>query len=110
MYESSQRGTASANPPALRSSPLRAAQYAQLEARHQRTFEAKQREVHALVDAMRARDANATAQATARVRALQAEDGATRAAAVSLIQKSDKAADSSDTNYIFLTFVVNTLP
>jgi SSS family transporter len=87
-----------------------AAQYAQLEARHKQTFEAKQREVHALVDAMRARDANATAQATARVRALQAEDGATRAAAVSLIQKTDKAADSSDTNYIFLTFVVNTLP
>jgi len=87
-----------------------AGQYAQLEARHKRTFEAKQREVHALVDAMRARDANATAQATARVRALQAEDGATRTAAVSLIQKTDKAADSSDTNYIFLTFVVNTLP
>ena len=87
-----------------------AAQYAQLEARHQRTFQAKQREVHALVDAMRAHDANATAQATARVRALQQEDGVTRAAAVSLIQKTDKAADSSDTNYIFLTFVVNTLP
>src|SRR6266498_1532032 len=87
-----------------------AAQYAQLEAQHQRTFQAKQREVHALVDAMRAHDANATAQATARVRALQQEDGVTRAAAVSLIQKTDKAADSSDTNYIFLTFVVNTLP
>jgi SSS family solute:Na+ symporter len=87
-----------------------AAQYAQLEAQHQRTFQAKQREVHALVDAMRARDANATSQATARVRALQQEDGVTRAAAVSLIQKTDKAADSSDTNYIFLTFVVNTLP
>ena len=87
-----------------------ARQYAQLEAQHQKTFEAKRTEVHALVDAMRARDANATAQATARVRELQKEEGATRAAAVSLIRKSDKAADSSDTNYIFLTFVVQTLP
>jgi len=86
------------------------AEYAQLEARHQRTFEAKRTEVHRLVEAMRARDANATAQATARVRELQKEDGATRAAAVSLIRKADKAADPSDTNYIFLTFVVSTLP
>ena len=87
-----------------------AAQYAQLEAQHQKTFEAKREEVHRMVDAMRARDANASAQATARVRELQKEDGATRAAAVSLIRKSDKAADASDTNYIFLTFVVQTLP
>ena len=87
-----------------------ARQYAQLEAQHQKTFEAKRTEVHALVDAMRARDANATAQATARVRELQKEDGATRAAAVSLIRRTDAAADSSDTNYIFLTFVVQTLP
>jgi len=87
-----------------------ARQYAQLETQHQKTFEAKRTEVHALVDAMRARDANATAQATARVRELQKEDGATRAAAVSLIRKTDAAADSSDTNYIFLTFVVQTLP
>jgi SSS family transporter len=87
-----------------------AAEYAQLEAQHQKTFAAKQTEVHALVDAMRAHDENATAQATERVRALQKEDGATRAAAVSLIRKTDKAADSSDTNYIFLTFVVRTLP
>src|ERR1051326_2337609 len=86
------------------------AEYAQLEARHQRTFEAKRTEVHRLVEAMRARDANATAQATARVPELQKEDGATRAAAVSLIRKADKAADPSDTNYIFLTFVVSTLP
>jgi Na+/proline symporter len=59
---------------------------------------------------MRAHDANATAQATERVRALQKEESATRAEAVSLIRKTDKAADSSDTNYIFLTFVVQTLP
>jgi Na+/proline symporter len=59
---------------------------------------------------MRAHDANATAQATERVRALQEEEKATRAAAVSLIHKTNKAADESDTNYIFLTFVVQTLP
>src|SRR4029079_1754715 len=52
----------------------------------------------------------ATAQATARVRALQNEEKATGAAAVSLIRKSNAAADASDTNYIFLTFVVQTLP
>jgi SSS family transporter len=87
-----------------------AAQYAQLEAQHQKTFAAKREEVHALVDAMRAHDAAATARATERVRALQNEEKATRAAAVSLIRKSNAAADASDTNYIFLTFVVQTLP
>ena len=87
-----------------------AAQYAELEAQHQKTFAAKREEVHALVDAMRAHDAGATAQATERVRALQNEEKATRAAAVSLIRKSNAAADASDTNYIFLTFVVQTLP
>ncbi len=86
------------------------AEYAQLEAKHRQTFEAKRAEVHRLVEAMRAHDASATAQATARVRELQKEDGVTHAAAVSLIRKTDKAADTNDTNYIFLTFVVQTLP
>jgi SSS family solute:Na+ symporter len=86
------------------------AEYAQLEARHERTFAAKRAEVRTLVEAMRARDKEAAARATTRVRALQAEASATHAEALALIRKNDKAADTSDTNYIFLTFVIHTLP
>jgi SSS family solute:Na+ symporter len=87
-----------------------AGEYAQLEARHQRTFEAKRAEVHQLVDAMRAHDASAVAGATERIHALQKEESVTRTAAADLIRKNDRTAETSDTNYVFLGFVVQTLP
>lgn len=87
-----------------------AAQFEKLELQHRRNFVAKRGAVHELVNAMRTGDPATNAVATAAVRSLQAKDGETHKAAVDLLRKNDPKADSSDTNYIFLTFVIRFLP
>src|SRR5207253_4860305 len=87
-----------------------AASYEQLELQHRENFVAKRGAVRELVHAMRTGDPAANAAATASVRALQVKDGETRKAAIDLLKKNDPKADASDTNYIFLSFVIRFLP
>src|SRR5206468_6102261 len=47
---------------------------------------------------------------TIALRDVERRDAATRAAAANLIRRNDPKADGSDTNYIFLTFVIHFLP
>jgi len=86
------------------------ASYSALEKQHEQTFVKKRDEVRALVGAMHANDASRVAGATERLRALQKTDGATRTAAVGLIRKNNPLADTSDANFVFLTFVIQFLP
>jgi Na+/proline symporter len=81
-----------------------------LEAKHNAQFVEKRTRVHALVDAMRAGDSQTVERATTALRAAQAEEKSTHAAAVELLKRNDKKADGIDTNYIFLTFVLRFLP
>ncbi len=87
-----------------------AADYERLEEQHRQTFVAKRTAVRQLVSAMRINDDAASAAATASVRTLQAQDAETHKAAVDLLKKNDPKADASDTNYIFLSFVIRFLP
>jgi SSS family solute:Na+ symporter len=87
-----------------------AAEYETLEAQHQTQFNEKRADVQRLLTAMRAHDDAATAVATTALREVQQRETATRTAAASLINRTQPGADNSDTNYIFLTFVIDYLP
>jgi solute:Na+ symporter, SSS family len=93
----------------VRNSP-HAAEYRALETAHQATFAAKRDTATQLVAAMDANDAAAVEQKTAELRTLQQRDEATRKAASALIRKNDPRADAADTDYVFLTFVIQNLP
>ncbi|HEV7919658.1 MAG TPA: sodium:solute symporter [Thermoanaerobaculia bacterium] len=87
-----------------------AANYAELEDAHRANFVQKREYVRQLVTAMRANDSAGAYVAQEKVRAIQVRDAATRKAAIDLIRRNDAAADVSDTNYIFLSFVLRFLP
>jgi len=87
-----------------------AADYNRLEAQHRQQFVEKRADVQTLLAAMRAHDSAATAAATTVLREVQTRETATRAAAAALIGRTQPGADNSDTNYIFLTFVIDYLP
>lgn len=87
-----------------------AGDYARLEDEHRAVFVKRREAVRGLVQAMRSGDTVATTAATTRVQALQARDAVTRQAAIDLMKKNDPRADASDTNYVFLTFVIRFLP
>jgi Na+/proline symporter len=87
-----------------------ASQYAALERTHAANFAAKRDGMREMLAAMRAGDHARADAATARVRALQATEAGTHKAAATLIGKADPAADTNDTNYVFLSFVIGFFP
>ncbi len=93
----------------VRASPY-AAEFQSLEDTHAKTFTQKRAAAADLVVAMNAKDAPAVEKKTAELRFLQKRDEETRKAASALIKKNDPRADAADTDYIFLTFVIQNLP
>jgi solute:Na+ symporter, SSS family len=87
-----------------------AAEFSALESTHQETFTQKRLAATELVAAMKSDDASATAAKTRALHLLQERDKETRSAASALIRKNDPRADKADTDYVFLTFVMNNLP
>lgn len=86
------------------------AEYRALESTYQRTFAAKRSTATQLVAAMNAKDSAAVERKTTELQMLQGRDEATRRAASELIRKNDPRADAADTDYVFLTFVMQNLP
>ena len=84
--------------------------YARLETVHRQTFEVKRQHVDQLVTAVRAGDEQRADAVTSQLRTLQKRESEIRKEAVSLLKKNDPLADSTDTNYVFLTFVIQNLP
>ncbi|HEX7708985.1 MAG TPA: sodium:solute symporter [Thermoanaerobaculia bacterium] len=87
-----------------------AAEFQSLEQTHESTFAAKRIAATNLVAAMDANDTETVERTTERLQALQAQDEETRKAASALIRKNDPKADASDTDYVFLTFIIQNLP
>lgn len=81
-----------------------------LEAQHTQTFEAKRVAAMELVAAMDANDKVAIEQKSVALQSLQKSYDETRKAAQALIKKNDAKADAADTDYVFLTFVMQNLP
>jgi SSS family solute:Na+ symporter len=87
-----------------------ASEYAALEATHASTFTAKREAAMQLVTAMESGDATSIAQKKSELHLLQKRDDETRKNALALIKKNDARADAADTDYVFLTFVIQNLP
>ncbi|MEO8378500.1 MAG: sodium:solute symporter, partial [Acidobacteriota bacterium] len=87
-----------------------AGQFRALEAEHAVTFAAKRDAAGALVEAIRNGNPPNIARKSAELRTLQQRNDATRKSALALIRKNDVLADATDTDYVFLTFIMNNLP
>ncbi len=93
----------------VRSGP-HAAEFVAIEAEHARAFDVRREQARALVKARHAGDAAGENRARTELAAAQAEFSATRGRAVDLIRRTDPKAQASDTNYIFLSFVLQQFP
>jgi SSS family transporter len=87
-----------------------AAEYRALEVTHASTFTAKREAAMQLVTAMESGSATSIAQKKSELQVLQKRDDETRKTALALIKKNDARADAADTDYVFLTFVMQNLP
>jgi SSS family solute:Na+ symporter len=85
-----------------------AGEYSALEREHASLFLEKQQSVRTwLADRRRG---NGEAESRQRLRALQAREGALRNRTSELLRRNDPGADTGETNYVFLTFVIRFLP
>ena len=87
-----------------------AAEFEQLEERHREVFAEKQDRIRGLLEAKHAGDVIATETAGRALVESQHRFEEVRQEAIGVIQASDPDTQSSDTNYIFLSFVINFLP
>ncbi len=87
-----------------------AAEYQALETTHASTFTAKREAAMQLVTALDSGDAASIAEKKSALQSLQKLDDKTRKDALALIRKNDARADAADTDYVFLTFVMQNLP
>jgi hypothetical protein len=81
-----------------------------LEAGHRAVEDRAREAAHALVAARRGRDATGAAAAERALDAAGRDARAVRAEATRLIRRADPDAQTSDTNYVFLSFVLAVLP
>ncbi|WP_299702495.1 sodium:solute symporter [uncultured Pontibacter sp.] len=81
-----------------------------LEEQHTALFNQKQEAVHGLVAALRTDDGNAIAAAQAEVQGITDASKAVRTEVKSLIAKATPEAETKDTDYVFISFVMKYLP
>ncbi|WP_299986985.1 sodium:solute symporter [uncultured Pontibacter sp.] len=81
-----------------------------LEAQHTTLFNQKQEAVHGLVAALRTDDESAIAAAQAEVQGITDASKAVRTEVKSLIAKATPDAETKDTDYVFISFVMKYLP
>ena len=84
--------------------------FAALEARYRDAAGARAARAHELVRATRGGDPPAIERAERSFRAASADAAAVRGEAIELMRSADRRADPSDTNYVFLGFVVGHMP
>ncbi len=84
--------------------------YRKLEQDHAAAAAARRTAAHDFVDASHAHPTDARSSARARILAAQDSIDAIRATAAGLVRKHVPGSDGSDTNYIFLHFVLTYLP
>jgi len=70
----------------------------------------KRNATNSMVDALHRDDEATVLSSKENLQQLEVSSGEVRKEAIGLIKKADNAADTNDTNYIFLYFVLNNLP
>lgn len=93
----------------LKGTPYEAA-YQELEVAQKDVFDQKKDAIYNLVDAIRTNDDAKINAAQNEVRNFEAQDAELRTTAKSYIEKANPAAETKDTDYVFITFVMNHLP
>lgn len=83
---------------------------AAVESRHSQVFEEKQVALREMMDAIAADDEAGTAAQRAKVLNLEQENRKLRTEVGGLMLQADPNAEVNDTDYVFLTFVMNHLP
>lgn len=85
-------------------------EYIELDKQHQLIFEAKKEKVELLVVADKAGDTQSTKILSKEINELFAEQEAVKAKTVGLMQQLDNDVEAKDSDYVFITFVMNHLP
>jgi SSS family solute:Na+ symporter len=91
-------------------SGVRAQDFRQLEEKHNNLFQKKSEEIREYLKARHLHDDVRVAEKKEELQLLQQRYNAVRAEASDLLAENDHKSDTSDTNYIFLSFVVTYLP
>ena len=87
-----------------------AEQYSTLQSRHQEVFEQKRAGIYDMIAAERGQNAEQLQEAKTKVEGLLEEDNSLRKEAAQLIKANTPEAETKDTDYVFITFVMNHLP
>jgi SSS family solute:Na+ symporter len=83
---------------------------ARLEVAHEEAFRQKEEAVRELIFALRTEDARQIEEAQQQVQAIEIQAKAIRTEAKDLIKVAAPQAETKDTDYVFITFVMNYLP
>ena len=86
------------------------AEYESVEKDFQKLHTAKQSEIKKLISSIDNGNENQIKQQTENVVASQKKANELKLQAAEIIKKSDPSADTNDTNYIFISFIINFLP
>ena len=84
--------------------------YQELETKHERVHKEKQTHIRDMLTAIESHADSDLEQSIQRLQKSQASESEIREEATTLIKKANPNADTNDTNYIFLSFVINFLP
>ena len=85
-------------------------QYENLEVKYQSLNSEKQNYLRQMIESENQNNKLQSASIEKKINTLTEEEKLVRAEAISLIKKTNPGADENDTNYIFLSFVINFLP
>ncbi len=84
--------------------------YQELETKHERVHKEKQTHIRDMLSAIESHADSDLEQSIQMLQKSQASESEIREEATTLIKKANPNADTNDTNYIFLSFVINFLP
>lgn len=87
-----------------------AANLIELETGHHRNFQEKSRQVKAMVDGFHTGDEAAVESARQQLSRIETEGKAIRSEVKELMSKADPKAETKDTDYVFITFVMQYMP
>lgn len=87
-----------------------APQMRDLEKRHEAVFQEKEGRIHQLITAINNGDQEKIKAAQEKVEASEEKSEAVRGQVVDLLEKNDPGVETRDTDYVFITFIINYLP
>ena len=87
-----------------------AAEYSHLETQYEEINQSKQSDIRGLLAAVQSKEEEAIKKHEEKLRISTEDAQNLRSEGIKLMQKADPSSDPNDTNYIFLSFVINFLP